>query len=121
MKSINTAVLMDYIMQEYNQLPEIPESNKNSELENVFINVIVLAETITALEENIKFDSLNIVSVITGLLSNKKIKFQHEECVIQAIYLYEKQHISFAECLKKMMNKKAGCQKELKIKRKISI
>lgn len=117
MKAMNTKVLFEYLVDDY-------EKSNNADLffnsaytsETYFLNNIVLNELATSIEENIKFDKSDLIKVLRALESNSQIQFEDREIVSEAIEMFSMSRDSFSECLKSVIN--AGFQTKNLILRK---
>lgn len=119
MIALDNSVLYSYLVQdkETEDLEAIVQFFENKdETELFFINDLVLTETITQLEENIKFDKMDILLVLNELLLNRQIVFHDEENIDQAISIYKNIKSRFSDCLKIVINRKSKASKTVTIK-----
>lgn len=107
MKTPNTDILLEYLIEGSNNSGQADFFfNSASETEICFLNNIVLHEVISSIEENIKFDKSDVLTVLRALLSNSQIRFENREIVKEAIEMYTKGRSGFSDCLKLAVNKK---------------
>lgn len=119
MIALDNSVLYSYLVQdkETEDLKPIVQFFENKdETELFFINDLVLTETITQLEENIKFDKMDILLVLNELLLNRQIVFNNEENIHQAASIYENIKSRFSDCLQIVINRKSKASKTVTIK-----
>lgn len=65
--------------------------------DNLYISVIVAAETVYILQKHYQVDKKNIISALTNLLKQPNISA--EKFVIKALEIYLENHVSFYDCL----------------------
>lgn len=124
MIALDTSVLYSYLVQdkETEDLePIVRFFDNNDETELFFINDLVLTETITELEENIKFDKTDILFVLNELLLNRQIVFNDEENIHQAASIYESKKSRFSDCLQIVINRKSKASKTVTRKERMAL
>lgn len=124
MIAVDSSVLYSYLVQdkETEDLETIVRFFDNQDqTELFFINDLALTETITQLEENIKFDKTDILFVLNELLLNRQIVFNDEGNINQAASIYESKKSRFSDCLQIVINRKSKTSKTVTIKERMAL
>lgn len=109
MKALNKDILLEYLVDGHEKSDHADLFfNSASDSETYFLNNIVLHEVATSLEDNVKFDKSDSLTVLRALVSNAQICFENREIVSEAIEMYSISRDSFSDCLKSVIN--AGFQ-----------
>jgi predicted nucleic-acid-binding protein len=74
----------------------------------VYINLIVLVETVWALRQIYKYPKIEILAIVQGFLNTSGIELQESELVEKAIGYYRNSNADFSDCLILVRNQKAN-------------
>ncbi len=98
--AIDTNVLVR-VLTDDSSAPEQCELARNlmSEVNSVWVSLVVLVETVWVLESAYRFDRPAILSVIEKLVRHPGIVVESYERVNRALSIYGEGHTDFADCL----------------------
>lgn len=77
--------------------------------ESVFINDIVLVETLWTLRRSYGRNKDDVLAVLHALLSAVTFRFENRDFLTKALSLYENSSADFSDCLIVAKNSGAGC------------
>ena len=113
MIGIDTNILVRYLTNDYEaqskKVEELFAQYKNTK-NSIFINNIVLCETIWVLERGYKYPKSSIIDVLKMILSTTEFAFDNQHLLIQASIEYEKySNADLADIIISITNKSYGC------------
>ena len=88
--------------------------------EAVFVNDVVLAETVWALRSSLETAKPALLAALKDLLDSTVFTFESREVMQRAVDAFERSNADFADCLIVAKNKSAGCATTHTFDRKLS-
>jgi predicted nucleic-acid-binding protein len=102
MAAIDTNILVRYLIQDdvlQGQLAKKLIRRYLAQEESIFIPVTVILEFEWVLRSNFLFEKLQVVSLMSSLLSTKELLFESEASIEIALELFRNHSADFADCL----------------------
>jgi len=102
MAAIDTNILVRYLIQDdvlQGQLAKKLIRRYLAQEESIFIPVTVILEFEWELRSNFLFEKLQVVSLMSSLLSTKELLFESEASIEIALELFRNHSADFADCL----------------------
>lgn len=113
MTGLDTNVWVRYFVQDdpeqARKATQIIESPRDEE-ETLYINHIVLCETVWVLSYGYKYAKSDLIMLIEQLLLTQQIEIEDIDLVRRAFRDYQRTSADFADCLIGVKNKEAGCR-----------
>ncbi len=79
----------------------------------VFLNDVVLAETMWTMAKRFKTPKSKLVEIVRGLLDSGTFVFESRACFEETLRLFERSAADFSDCLIVAKNAAAGCRATL--------
>ena len=112
MKGLDTNVLIRHLVQDEPAQARLATrfiTQECSRAEPVFINRIVLCETVWVLESAYGYSKEDIAGVLERIMQTQQFVIENVRAAWVALRLYRSSAIDFADCLLAETNRESGC------------
>lgn len=113
MIALDTNVLLRLLLQD--DASQVSKARKELEpfddsAEGIFINDVVLAETLWTLRGRYRLSKDDLLLALRGLLDTAAFAFENRTVIQAAVSIYEASAADFSDCLVAAKNAAAGCE-----------
>ncbi len=108
MKGVDTNVLVRYLVAD--DPAQTAKAKRYMESGVIFINCVVLVETVWVLESAYEFEKDAIAGALDRLLSTHEIEVEDADIALAALNDYRRTSAGFCDCLIGRRNSAYGCQ-----------